>query len=130
MVRQRRRDTAPEIALRRELHARGRRFLVDWPLPGLNRRRCDLAFTRRRVVIFVDGCFWHGCPTHGSTPISNQVWWTEKLRRNAERDRDTDHYMRSLGWTVLRFWEHEDARGTANVVEAALETSQTSNGMS
>src|SRR4051812_22101064 len=90
MSRQRRRDTAPEIALRRLLHARGLRFRVDAkPLAGL-RRRADIVFTRARVAVFVDGCFWHGCPVHGTLPVANRQWWAAKLDANAARDRNTD----------------------------------------
>src|SRR3954449_1480262 len=76
MSRQARRDTAPEVALRRELHRRGMRFRVDWPLPTMPRRRADIAFTRRHIAVFVDGCFWHACPEHGTAPNSNAAWWT------------------------------------------------------
>lgn len=109
MSRQRVRDTAPELALRRALHAEGLRYRVDVaPLPGL-RRRADLVFTRARVAVFVDGCFWHCCPEHGTLPQSNAQWWRAKLERNAERDRDTDRVLNEAGWLVLRFWEHEPA---------------------
>jgi DNA mismatch endonuclease, patch repair protein len=120
MSRQPRRDTAPEVALRRELHSRGMRFRVDWPPPGLPRRRADIAFTRRRVAVFVDGCFWHACPLHRTTPASNADWWAAKLQANVERDRDTDEHLRLFGWTVLRFWEHEDPVSAADVVEVAV----------
>lgn len=115
-----RRDTAPEVALRRELHRRGMRFRVDWPLPGLPRRRADVAFTRKHVAVFVDGCFWHACPEHRTAPASNADWWATKLQNNVNRDRDTDEHMRRLGWTVLRFWEHEDPVSAAGSVEAAV----------
>jgi DNA mismatch endonuclease (patch repair protein) len=120
MSRQPRRDTAPEVALRRELHRRGMRFRVDWPLPGLPRRRADIAFTRQRLVVFVDGCFWHACPEHRTAPASNADWWAAKLQKNVSRDRDTDEHMALLGWTVLRFWEHEDPVGAAGFIEAAV----------
>ena len=119
MSRQRRRDTAPELLLRRELHRRGLRFRVDHPLPGLPRRRADLLFPRARVAVFVDGCFWHACPVHRTSPVSNAAWWAEKLRRNVNRDRATDAHLRGLGWTVLRFWEHEDMAVVADVVTRA-----------
>ncbi|MGY2001698.1 very short patch repair endonuclease [Blastococcus sp. SYSU DS1024] len=120
MSRQPRRDTAPEVALRRELHRRGLRFRVDWPLPGLPRRRADVAFTRKHVAVFIDGCFWHACPEHRTAPASNADWWAAKLDRNVSRDRDTDEHLRRLGWTVLRFWEHEDPVSAAGSVEAAV----------
>lgn len=119
MSRQARRDTAPELALRRVLHRRGLRYRVDHPLPGMPRRRADLLFTRARVAVFVDGCFWHACPIHGTMPANNQMWWTEKLRRNVARDRETDGLLAAAGWTVLRFWEHAVIEEAADVVEKA-----------
>ena len=116
MSRQRRRDTAPEIALRRELHRAGLRFRVDHPLPGMQRRRGDVVFTRARLVVFVDGCFWHACPEHATTPATRKQWWSEKLRRNVDRDRDTDRGLAEQGWAVLRFWEHDDPVECADVV--------------
>ncbi|WP_328698650.1 very short patch repair endonuclease [Cellulomonas citrea] len=120
MSRQRRRDTAPEILLRRELHRRGLRFRVDHPLPGMPRRRADLLFSRARVAVFVDGCFWHGCPDHGTRPSSNAAWWSAKLDRNMERDRDTDDRLADAGWTVIRVWEHEGAQQAADRVQYAV----------
>ncbi|MEV0869548.1 very short patch repair endonuclease [Brachybacterium paraconglomeratum] len=117
MSRQRRRDTAPEVALRRLLHREGLRFRVDHPLPGMPRRRGDVVFTRARLVVFVDGCFWHSCPQHATTPATRTDWWTEKLERNVARDRDTDVRLVEQGWTVLRFWEHEDPMTCARAVE-------------
>src|SRR4051794_22781912 len=97
----RRRDTAPELALRSELHRRGLRFRVDRaPLPGL-RRRADLLFTRARVAVYVDGCFWHVCPLHATWPKRNAAWWQEKLDSNQHRDRDTDRRLREAGWLPL-----------------------------
>lgn len=116
MSRQRRRDTAPEIALRRELHHRGLRFRVDHPLPGMPRRRGDVVFTRARLAVFVDGCFWHDCPLHGTRPTSRAQWWVEKLKRNVARDRDTDARLVAVGWSVLRFWEHEDPEEAADEI--------------
>lgn len=120
MSHQARRDTAPEVALRRELHRRGLRFRVDWPLPGMPRRRADIAFTRREVAVFIDGCFWHSCPDHATAPASNADWWAAKLATNVRRDRATDEHLRSLGWTVLRFWEHEGVLSCADYVSRVL----------
>lgn len=106
MLSQRRRDTLAEMTLRRALFARGFRYRVDLRIAPL-RRRGDIVFTRWKVVVFVDGCFWHSCPTHGTVPRSNREWWVAKLRANVERDRETDHLMRETGWQVLRAWEHE-----------------------
>ncbi|PTR24160.1 T/G mismatch-specific endonuclease [Rhodococcus sp. OK519] len=117
---QRRRDTAPEVALRRELHRRGARFFVDRaPLRGL-RRRADLVFPRKRVAVYVDGCFWHSCPQHATAPKNNAQWWADKLAANVIRDRDTDTRLEAAGWTVVRIWEHEDPTEAADRVQTAL----------
>ncbi len=120
MAKQRRRDTTAEIEVRRLLHARGLRYRVDAALPGLPRRRADLTFTSSRVVVFIDGCFWHGCPEHKTAPKTNAEWWAAKLARNAERDRETDTHLTELGWRVVRVWEHEDPERAADLVEAAV----------
>ncbi|MGH3613105.1 MAG: very short patch repair endonuclease [Pseudonocardia sp.] len=120
MSRARRRDTGPEMAVRREAHRRGLRYRVDTPVPGMPRRRADMIFSRRRVAVFVDGCFWHSCPVHATVPMANRAWWLAKLHRNHERDRDTDHHLRGLGWTVLRFWEHEEAQTVVDKIERAV----------
>lgn len=117
MARYPRRDTAPEMALRRELHRRGLRYRVDAPLPGIPRRRADILFTRAKVAVFVDGCFWHGCPQHGTQPKNNGSWWQSKLAGNQARDADTNARLQAIGWTVLRFWEHEDFLEAADAVE-------------
>lgn len=115
-----RRDTQPELALRSELHRRGFRFRVDRaPVPGL-RSRADIVFGPARVAVYVDGCFWHSCPDHGTRPKANAEWWERKLDRNQERDRETDLVLREHGWRVVRIWEHEDAGEAADRVEAAL----------
>lgn len=117
MARQRTRDTEPEMLLRRELHRRGMRYRVDAPIPGMPRRRADVLFTRARVAVFVDGCFWHGCPEHKTAPANNGAWWATKLTRNIERDRETNVHLRSLGWVVLRVWEHETMTHAATDIE-------------
>ncbi|GAB4582404.1 very short patch repair endonuclease [Nocardia sp. IFM 10818] len=120
MSRQRRVGTEPEIALRKELHRRGARFFVDRaPLPGL-RRRADIVFPRRKIAVYVDGCFWHSCPEHATFPKNNAEWWAEKLAGNVTRDRDTDARLRAAGWTVVRVWEHETADTAADQVLNAL----------
>jgi DNA mismatch endonuclease (patch repair protein) len=121
MARVRRRDTAPELALRRILHARGLRYRVDRaPLPDLARRRADLVFGRARVAVFVDGCFWHGCPEHATMSKTNSDWWASKLAGNVRRDRDTDRRLANAGWSVVRIWEHEDPNTAAEKVGAAV----------
>lgn len=117
MARQARRDTAPELALRRELHRLGLRYRVDHPLPGRPRRRADVVFTAARLAVFVDGCFWHACPQHATQPSANAPWWSDKLKKNVARDRDTDAHLLTLGWMVLRFWEHDDMAAAARLVE-------------
>jgi DNA mismatch endonuclease (patch repair protein) len=100
------------MAIRRLVHARGMRYRVDAALPGM-RRRADLLFTSSRVAVFVDGCFWHGCPEHGTRPKNNAAWWSAKIAANAERDRDTDRRLAAAGWAVLRIWEHEAPEAAA-----------------
>ncbi|OXR46712.1 Very short patch repair protein [Nocardia cerradoensis] len=120
MARQRRTGTAPETALRTELHRRGLRYFVDRaPLPGL-RRRADLVFPRRKVAVYVDGCFWHRCPEHATYPKNNAEWWAEKLAGNVARDRDTDARLTAAGWLVVRVWEHENSVAAADRVQSAL----------
>ena len=120
LSKQRRRDTKPEVALRRELHRRGLRFFVDRaPLPGL-RRRADLVFPRRRVAVYVDGCFWHRCPVHATDPKTNAAWWADKLAANVTRDRDTDRRLTVEGWHVVRVWEHESPAAAADKVQTAV----------
>jgi DNA mismatch endonuclease, patch repair protein len=115
-----RRDTKPELALRSELHRRGFRFRVDRaPVPGL-RSRADLVFGPSRVAVYVDGCFWHSCPEHGTRPKANADWWERKLERNRDRDRETDRVLGEHGWEVVRVWEHEDPVEAADRVEAAV----------
>ncbi len=101
------RDTAAELALRSALHRLGLRYRVDRaPLPGL-RRRADVVFTKVRVAVYIDGCFWHGCPIHGTWPKTNAEWWRDKIETNRRRDNDTDRLLREAGWLVIRVWEHE-----------------------
>lgn len=120
MSRARRRDTVPEMLIRREAHRRGLRYRVDASLPGMPRRRADLVFSGPRVAVFIDGCFWHSCPTHVSVPKANHEWWVAKLRRNAERDRETEEHLKVLDWLVLRFWEHEEPGVVVDAVERAV----------
>src|SRR4051794_29297360 len=100
MSSQRRVDTEPEMAIRRRLHSDGLRYRVDFaPLAGL-RRRADIVFTRAKVAVFIDGCFWHSCPIHATQPAANATWWNAKLQANVARDRETDIRLREAGWTV------------------------------
>ncbi|MGO9291485.1 MAG: very short patch repair endonuclease, partial [Polyangia bacterium] len=102
------------------LHSRGLRYRVDVaPLPGL-RRKADLVFSRARTAVFVDGCFWHSCPLHGSSAQANPNWWAVKLAANVDRDRDTDQRLAAAGWTVVRVWEHENPLSAADRVELVI----------
>jgi len=124
MSRQRRRDTEPEVAIRKVLHAMGLRFRVTLPIPDMPRRTMDIAFTRARVAVFVDGCFWHVCPEHATSPASNAEWWAHKLSKNQARDLATNSHLTALGWEVVRIWEHDDpieaASRIADVVRGTL----------
>lgn len=116
------RDTAPELALRRELVRRGRRgYRIDrdLQLPGV-RRRADIAWVGRRIAVFVDGCFWHACPKHGTRPATNAGYWTAKLARNVARDQQTEKIAAENGWTVIRIWEHESPSAAADKIENVL----------
>jgi DNA mismatch endonuclease, patch repair protein len=115
MATTKRRDTGPELALRSAMHRMGLRFFVDRAVLG-NRRRVDVVFPTERVAVFVDGCFWHSCPIHGTTPHQNREWWVSKLDLNRARDEDTDRVLRDGGWTVIRFFEHEDLTVAAHTV--------------
>lgn len=120
MVANRRRDTKPELALRRALHAAGYRYRVDVrPLPGVN-RRADLVFTKKRVAVFVHGCYWHGCPSHYTVPKSNAQFWSDKLRRNRARDMETVDFLVAAGWRVVVIWEHDPLDKAVALVREAL----------
>jgi DNA mismatch endonuclease (patch repair protein) len=101
---------------------RALRFRVDFPV--LPRRRADIAFPKRRIAVFIDGCFWHDCPDHGTVSKANAEFWAAKLMTNKERDRDTDDRLAEGGWTVLRFWEHERAEDIAVAIEAVVRRSE------
>lgn len=118
------RDTKPELRLRSAVHALGLRFRVDFaPIPGI-RRRADLVFTRAKVAVFLDGCFWHGCEVHYTAPKANSEFWAEKRRRNMERDAETNALLEREGWLVLRFWEHDDLLSAAQRIRTTLEERQ------
>jgi DNA mismatch endonuclease (patch repair protein) len=122
MVANRSKDTAPERRVRSVLHARGLRYRVHFrPLPEV-RRTADLVFTRLKVAIFIDGCFWHGCPDHFVMPHAHSDYWASKIGRNQRRDQEIDAALRAAGWLVLRFWEHEDPGGVASQIERAVKS--------
>jgi len=116
----RQRDTSGELALRRELHRRGLRYRVDKAVVPGTRRRPDVVFPTERVAVFVDGCFWHDCPEHGTQPRANAQWWRDKIAANVRRDRDTNQRLEGAGWIVIRAWEHEDPIEVAGRVEAVV----------
>jgi DNA mismatch endonuclease (patch repair protein) len=123
MQRAPRRETAPELRLRRELHRRGLRYRVNMRIvPDAGRRTVDIVFSRARVAVFVDGCFWHGCREHGRRPQTNEWYWSPKIERNMTRDRDTTARLEDAGWTVVRVWEHEDPNEAAERVSAIVRT--------
>ena len=114
------RDTKPELRLRRVLHARGLRYRVNHrPLSGV-RMSADIVFTRAKVAVFVDGCFWHGCPEHYQRPAINQDYWRPKLEQNIARDAIADAALLTEGWTVIRVWEHEDPEVVADRIETEV----------
>lgn len=114
-----RRDTGPELQLRSALHGGGLRYRVDHPLPFDRRRRADIVFTRVGLFVFIDGCFWHGCPDHYVEPKTRVEFWRQKVRENRERDRDTDVRLRNEGFESVRIWEHEEvADAVARVTDA------------
>ncbi|MGC5258212.1 very short patch repair endonuclease [Gordonia sp. DT218] len=108
MSRQRSKNTDPETRVRRSLHARGIRFRTDVKLEPDMRTRADIAWRGLKLAVFIDGCFWHGCPEHATRPAANAGWWAQKLDANVARDRRTDAALTDRGWTVRRCWEHED----------------------
>ncbi|WP_272951833.1 very short patch repair endonuclease [Streptomyces xinghaiensis] len=116
----RNRDTKPEQTIRRLVHAQGLRYRVcARPLPEL-RRTADMVFRPAKVAVFVDGCYWHGCPQHYVPPKTNPGYWSSKVARNRDRDRDTDERLAENGWLVLRFWEHESADDCAAKIISAV----------
>lgn len=121
----RRRDTRPELAVRRALHAQGLRYRVDHPirLPGRRPVRVDIAFTRLKLAVFIDGCFWHCCPDHGTTPTANQTYWGRKLGRNVTRDREIDIALAEQGWTSIRIWEHCSSHEAVATIRRAIQVS-------
>jgi DNA mismatch endonuclease (patch repair protein) len=106
------RDTGPELTLKHAVWQAGLRYRMRGRLPG----RPDLVFFKQRVAVFVDGCFWHGCPIHSTKPKNNRSFWSKKLQGNRTRDARVNRELSELGWTVLRFWEHEIAASLAKIV--------------
>jgi DNA mismatch endonuclease (patch repair protein) len=120
MTSARRRDTKPELELRRLLHRAGLRYRVDRTvLPG-SRRRADVVFPRHKLAVFVHGCFWHGCDEHGTEAKANAEFWQQKIAANRARDRDTEERLAASGWTVITIWEHEDVVAAAERVVGTI----------
>lgn len=118
----RRRDTAAELAVRSVLDAFGMTYDIDRsPLAGI-RRRADMIFQSEPVAVFIDGCFWHGCPEHGTWPKRNADWWREKIEVNRRRDADTDHRLAEAGWRSVRVWEHDEPRAAAEQIRRAVDS--------
>ena len=114
------RDTAPELALRRAVHAAGLRYFVNRRPISTLRRTADLVFPTERVAVFLDGCFWHGCPLHHTKAKANAQFWAEKVRRNRERDEQTNELLTRAGWLVIRVWEHDDPAAAADRVRTLV----------
>lgn len=121
MSAQKRTGTRPEMELRRLLHKAGFRYRVDYPVPGMPRRRIDIAFPRQKLAVLVDGCFWHGCPEHSVPAKHNGAWWAQKLQSNRRRDDETTEVLRADGWEVLRVWEHEAPEDVVSEVQALVQ---------
>ncbi len=120
MVNTPRRDTPFEMRVRRILHARGFRYRVDRPMPGVTRSRPDVVFPTERIAVYLDGCFWHSCPIHGTMPAAGREWWAAKLQANIERDRRHGEELEAAGWLAARFWEHEDPHDIADEIAAIV----------
>ncbi|MFF0004219.1 very short patch repair endonuclease [Streptomyces tibetensis] len=123
------RDTKPELLVRRLVHASGLRYRVAArPLPNL-RRTADMVFRSAKVAVFIDGCYWHGCPEHYTSPATNPGYWSEKVARNVTRDLDTNSKLEQAGWLVLRFWEHTPAEeSAAKIIQLVRDRRATSAG--
>ncbi|MBX3091194.1 MAG: very short patch repair endonuclease [Cryobacterium sp.] len=115
-------DTKPELFVRQRLHAMGLRYRTNARPEKDLRRTADILFTRARVVVLIDGCYWHGCPDHCRMPVMNREYWEAKIARNRERDCQTTKELTRRGWRVLRFWSHEDPDAVARKVSAAVRT--------
>lgn len=116
MAKVRQKGTGAEMALRRELYRRGLRYRVDYEVLKKPRRVADVVFPSLRIAVFVDGCFWHGCPEHASWPKQNADFWRQKIEANRQRDKDTNERLGRMGWMVLRFWQHESPAEAAECV--------------
>ncbi|MGC4964261.1 very short patch repair endonuclease [Gordonia sp. DT101] len=117
----RRRDTEPELAVRRRLHRMGLRYRVDYPpLSGHRRNRADVVFTKAKVAVFIDGCFWHGCPEHHRPANTNATFWSSKVEQNRARDQLVTARLQEAGWVAMRFWEHDDPQVVAKEIATVV----------
>ncbi|MBR1029404.1 very short patch repair endonuclease [Bradyrhizobium liaoningense] len=123
MTRTAQRDNTGERALRSALHRRGLRFRLHHRVLVESRRTADIAFPASKIAVFIDGCFWHGCPEHGTWPKNNRQWWRAKIEGNVARDRDTDRRLIDAGWTVMRVWTHEAVETAARRIETVVRRS-------
>jgi DNA mismatch endonuclease (patch repair protein) len=121
-------DTAPERSLRSALHRRGLRFRKNCAPIASVRCRADVVFPSAKLAVFVDGCYWHRCPEHGTSPATNSGYWQAKLDRNVERDRRNERELSAAGWTVLRVWEHESPTEAAQRIAEVLEQTRAAGG--
>lgn len=124
MQAQGRRDTTLELKVRRILYERGYRYRVDYPVLEKPKRKADIVFTKTNVAVFLDGCFWHGCPKHGTWPKANAAFWRDKILANRARDEDTNRRLKDQGWKVIRAWEHENPEKVAEKIEKAVSSRQ------
>lgn len=124
MQRTRGRDNPFELAIRSRLYANGLRYRIHFPIPGLKRTSCDLAFPRLKIAVFLDGCFWHGCEKHPPSVKKNTDFWLSKIARNRARDARATAHLTELGWTVLRFWEHEAVETIVEKIASTIQASR------
>lgn len=122
--------TGAELALRKELYKSGLRYRINFCVMNKPRRIADIAFPRLKIAIFVDGCFWHGCPEHATWPKHNAEFWQQKIKANQLRDADTNERLQRNGWSVLRFWEHESPIQAAEVIAQMIRVARVSSGTS
>ena len=130
MMKVRQTGTKAEMALRKALHRLGLRYRINFQVLKKLRRIADVAFTKYKIAVFVDGCFWHGCPKHASWPKSNSEFWQQKIEANRARDADTNAKLREIGWTVIRIWEHECPEMAADAINAAMDVKRSEARMS
>jgi len=126
MQRTARKDNPFERAVRSQLYARKLRYRIHYQIPGLKRTSCDFAFPGLKIAVFLDGCFWHGCELHPPSVKKNAEFWLEKIERNRARDARATVHLAELGWTVLRFWEHEDVATIVSTIVASVKAKKAS----